>query len=228
MKLRITVVAAVVLSAVGLWAGGGVTPAAVIAASDGAQPSEGESAYSYVGIKKCKSCHLETHKSWAKTRMGMAFETLKPGEAGEAKEQSGLDPAHDYTTDAKCLECHTTGYGKSGGYAIPPEGDKRAARKAKNLMGVGCESCHGPGSGYVKIFEEIDKSQRKYSVEELYSAGLRKIDKATCQQCHNDKSPTISADDPFDFEKIMEEEEAKTKGEEARLHTHKPLKLREG
>jgi hypothetical protein len=228
MKLRFTMVAVLVLCGIGLWVRGGALPTSAMAASDSAQQTVSESDYKYVGTKKCKSCHLDVHKSWEKTRMGTAFETLKPGQAKEAKENFGFDANADYTADAKCLPCHTTGYGKAGGYVIPAAGDKRAARKMKSLQGVGCESCHGPGSGYVKIFTEIDKSQRKYTLEELYSAGLHKADKAMCLTCHNDKSPTFNADEPFDYDKHMAEDKAKTKGEASFTHVHKPLKLRAG
>ncbi len=191
-----------------------------------AQDTPGESAYSYVGNKKCKGCHLDVHKNWAKTKMGLAFESLQPGHASESKAKFNLDDKKDYTTDPKCLTCHTTGYGKPGGYAIPDPDDRRAARKAKNLQGAGCEMCHGPGSEYVKIFEEIDKSQRQYTLEELRSAGLRKIEKRVCVTCHNEESPTIAADEPFDYDKIMKEEE-QTKDDTSKIHLHKPLKLRE-
>ncbi|MHC4102651.1 MAG: cytochrome c family protein [Planctomycetota bacterium] len=228
MKLRFPMVAVLVLCGIGLWVRGGAVPAVARAAADGPQPTVSASDYKYVGTKKCKSCHLDVHKSWEKTKMGTAFETLKPGHAKEAKEKFGFDANKDYTSDAKCLPCHTTGYGKPGGYVIPAADDKRAARKMKNLQGVGCESCHGPGSGYVEIFTEIDKSQRKYTLDELYSAGLHKAEKAMCATCHNDKSPTFNPDEPFDYEKVMAEEKAKTKGEAGATHAHKPLKLREG
>jgi hypothetical protein len=198
-----------------------------MAASDALQAPESQPAYSYIGTKRCKSCHLKVHKSWAKTKMGEAFETLKPGHAREAKQEFNLDVNKDYTTDTKCFKCHTTGYGKPGGYAVPDPKDRKAARKAKTLEGVGCESCHGPGSEYVKIFEAIDKSQRRYTVEELYSAGLRKPDKATCVACHNDEGPTVRPDEPFDYDKAMEEEKTKSKAD-TQIHMHNPLKLREG
>ncbi|MHC4413756.1 MAG: cytochrome c family protein [Planctomycetota bacterium] len=239
MKLRLTLVLAIGLGALGLWIGRGPSPAVAgvepstgaaaalaLAASDALQASEEEGAYSYVGIKKCKSCHLDVHKSWTKTKMGQAFESLEAGHAQEIKEQHGLDPNKDYTQEAACLKCHTVGYGKPGGYVPPDPGDRRAVRKAKDLQGVGCESCHGAGSEYVKIFQEIDKSQRSYKVEELYAAGMRKVDKSVCVECHNKEGPTFSAAEPFDYEKVMAEEEAKEEG--INLHFHKALKLREG
>ncbi|MHC4590047.1 MAG: hypothetical protein ACYTAQ_12140 [Planctomycetota bacterium] len=48
-----------------------------------------------------------------------------------------------------------------------------------------------------------------------------------CQACHNDKSPTFNAEEPFDYEKHMAEDKARTKGEEGFIHVHKPLKLRQ-
>lgn len=177
------------------------------------------SKFKYVGSKSCKKCHSSVqHKSWAKTKMGQALETLKPGMAKEAKEKHNLDPNKDYTQDTTCLQCHTTGFGQEGGYSIPDPNDKKAVRKAKKLANVGCESCHGPGSEYNKLFKEILTSKRKYKVAELYAAGLQKITRDTCTTCHNDKSPTIDSGAPFDFE------EMKTKD----LHERQEMKQREG
>lgn len=170
----------------------------------------------YVGSKKCKKCHIKQYKSWAKTRMANAFDILKPGEHSEAKTKFHVDVTKDFTKDDKCLKCHTTGFGHAGGYATPDPADKKAVRKAKKLMGVGCESCHGPGSEYVKVFTDILKSKRMYDVEELYAAGLTRIDASTCTTCHNEESPTINKGDPFDYEKM------KAQG----THEHLPLKQR--
>lgn len=189
----------------------GVDPATV------AVVAGGESAFAYVGSKKCKKCHIKEHKSWAKTRMGQAFEILKPGTHKEAKEKFNIEVDKDYTADTKCLKCHTTGFGEPGGYAVPVPGNKKSIRTAKKLEGVGCECCHGPGSEYVKIFDEILKSKRKYKVEELYAAGLRKVDESTCKSCHNEESPTIMPGDSFDYQKRKDEG----------THEHHPLKQRE-
>jgi len=152
----------------------------------------------FVGSSKCKKCHLPEHKSWEGLRHGKAFETLKPGNAAEAKTKFKLDPAKDYTKDATCVACHTVGFGKPGGYQIPA--DEEAAKKMKPLEGVGCENCHGAGGSYITVHEEIMKSKRKYKEAEMIAAGSAKPDKAVCLTCHNDKSPTFDASKPFDFE----------------------------
>jgi len=182
-----------------------------------AQESAGGDKYSYVGSKSCKKCHMKLYKSWAETKSAKAFETLKPGQAAEAKTKYGLDPAKDYTKDESCLKCHVTGFGHASGYTIPDPADKKAVKRAKTLEGSGCESCHGPGSAYSVVFKEIQKSKRKYKVDELYAVGLRKRDASACTNCHNDKSPTYDESKKFDYEK--------SKGEAT--HAHAPLKLRE-
>lgn len=171
--------------------------------------------FEYIGSNKCKKCHLPEYKDWEKTRHGTAIDTLKPGNKAEAKTKHNLDPAKDYTKDATCVACHSVGLGKPGGYQIP--GDEEAAKKVKHLESVGCEMCHGPGSKYSELHEEIMKSKRKYKVEEMYAAGMLKSDQAVCLTCHNEKSPSVDTSVPFDYEKMKE------KG----VHAHVPLKQRE-
>jgi hypothetical protein len=152
----------------------------------------------FVGSNKCKKCHLAEHKSWETLRHGKALETLKPGNAAEAKTKFKLDPAKDYSKDPACVVCHTVGFGKPGGYQIPA--DEEAAKKMKGLEGVGCEDCHGAGGSYIAVHEEIMKSKRKYKQEEMDTAGSKKPDAAVCLTCHNEKSPTFDASKPFNFE----------------------------
>jgi len=101
----------------------------------------------FVGVDKCKACHSNVkiggaqYKVWEATKMAKAMETLKPGAAADAKTKAKLDPQKDYTTDPKCLKCHTTGYGQPGGFVSP--------EKTPQLKNAGCEVCHGPGSEHV-------------------------------------------------------------------------------
>lgn len=223
MKARISVFLVIGSLAVAVtsWQIGLVSQAAagdeVVAAAAVAVVPTVTSEYEYVGSSKCKKCHIKSHKSWKKTKMALSLELLKPGQASEAKRKFNLDPAKDYSTDEKCLACHTTGFGKPGGYAVPNPANKKAVKKAKKLAGVGCESCHGPGSAYIKVFDEIMKSKRKYKVEELHAVGLAKIDASTCTTCHNDQGPTFDASKPFDFDAQKDEG----------LHDHETLEQRD-
>jgi hypothetical protein len=193
--------------------------AVATAAAVGALPAfaDEEPSYSYVGNKKCKKCHIKQYRSWEETRMAKAFEILRPGNNTEKKQEFDLDVEQDYTKDEKCVKCHTVGFGKPGGYAFPDPEDKKAVRKAKQREGIGCECCHGPGSEYIKVFDEIQEAKRKYKVEELYAVGLRKLDEATCTTCHNEESPSVNPGDPFDYEKRKDDG----------THEHYPLKQRE-
>ncbi len=161
------------------------------AAEDPAKPE-------YVGDKACQKCHFQQHKSWKKTSMAKAMKALAPtAEADDKalfdrKKAASLDPAKDYTTDAKCLPCHTTGYGEPGGYPTDPKKDEAAGKLATAMGTVGCESCHGPGSLYVKFkTAEVEKNKDvKFKWEELSKYGLVQPDANVCAKCHNDTGPT--------------------------------------
>ncbi len=175
--------------------------------------------HEYVGSTKCKKCHIAEHKSWEKTKKGHALDTLKPDQAAEAKTKFKLDPKKDYSTDAACVKCHVTGFEQPGGYKFPDAKDEAAVKEMEKLAGVGCESCHGPGSEYIKVHEDVFKSKRKYKVEEFYAAGMTKIEASTCTNCHNDKSPT------FDTAKGFKFDEMKTKRDQ--IHETTEMKYRE-
>jgi peroxiredoxin len=85
----------------------------------------------FVGSAACESCHAAEHATWAAQPHARAFATL-----------SGKEKA----ADADCQRCHTTGFGKPGGF--PASGGTAATHP--DLASVGCESCHGPGGEHVK------------------------------------------------------------------------------
>jgi predicted CXXCH cytochrome family protein len=85
-----------------------------------------EQSATYVGWKKCATCHSAIKDSWQNTRHAKAIESLK---------KSGQE------TLSACVKCHVTGYEQDGGfidYELTPE-----------MAGVQCEVCHGPGSEHV-------------------------------------------------------------------------------
>lgn len=84
-------------------------------------PKKGEAAF--VGNASCQECHAEAFPLWEKSKHSHGWTTLE-----EKGKQFHLN----------CVGCHVTGYEKPGGVCRL---DKVAGRE-----GVGCESCHGPGS----------------------------------------------------------------------------------
>jgi predicted CXXCH cytochrome family protein len=84
-------------------------------------PKKGQAAF--VGNAPCRECHEEAFPLWEKSKHSHGWETLE-----QVGKQFHLN----------CVGCHVTGYEQPGGVCRL---DKVAGRE-----GVGCESCHGPGS----------------------------------------------------------------------------------
>jgi peroxiredoxin len=78
----------------------------------------------FVGSKSCEGCHANEYAIWSKSPHAHAFTSLEA--AGGAKNET-------------CQQCHTTGFAEPGGF---PE-------TGHDALGVGCESCHGPGGNHV-------------------------------------------------------------------------------
>lgn len=154
------------------------------------QAAEGQ--HTYVGSSKCKMCHIKEWNAWAATRMSSSYDLLKPGAGADAKKKVGLDPAKDYTKDPKCLPCHTTGFGKPGGFVN--------MENTPNLAGVGCEMCHGAGGDYVQD-QHMSLKNKEYKKPDLVKVGLvDTITASQCTACHNNESPFVGKDYVFDFE----------------------------
>jgi len=188
--------------------------AAVVLALAVARGGAEEGKPTYVGDAKCMKCHSKQVMSWKKTALFKAMDTLKPVTEADnkalfdARKKANLDPAKDYTTDAKCLACHTTGYGKDGGY--PEKITAENEKVAKSMGSVSCEACHGPASVYLEYKNAKRKENKDYvfTKEELAKVGLSLPTAESCNACHNKDAPTQPAT-PFSFE------EAK-----AKVHEH--------
>ena len=129
--------------------------------------------------------------------MAQSFETLKPGIRAEEKTAHGLDPQKDYTKDAECLPCHTTGYGQPTGFVDE--------KKTPDLVGVGCESCHGPGGTYLQD-GYMTMENKEYKLEKLVAAGMvGEYTRELCDTCHNTDSPFVGDDYVFDYETKKDE-----------------------
>lgn len=122
----------------------------------------------YVGNNKCKMCHMKQHTAWSQTPHAKAWDALlkdpkKNAEMAAALKITMKDTAME-TDD--CVRCHVVGFQLAGGF---PQTDEA---KAASVRGVGCESCHGPGSLHVAA-PAADK--KKF---------INKPGEKLCVQCH--------------------------------------------
>ena len=82
--------------------------------------------YEIAGSASCMSCHQDDNQIWHVSKHAHAWQTL-------VEKRSQVDPS--------CQQCHTTGYGLSGGFS--------QVATSSLLVNVGCESCHGPSKAHV-------------------------------------------------------------------------------
>ena len=111
--------------------------------------------------------------------------STRPGARRRTRTRSRRSRPPARQGDADCLRCHTTGFGRPGGF---PE--KGLPAEHADLAGVGCESCHGPGGDHV--------AEGAAKIGTIVSLG-DKCDSCVilqiCGACHDD------ANDPgFEFE----------------------------
>ncbi len=115
----------------------------------------------YTGTKRCASCHFDQFMKWKASPHAKAFSLL----------------TKKYEADAKCLACHSTGYGTKTGYG---------AVKDDSLKDVGCEVCHGPGSKHEEVskpFAQVKNLTKEQ--EELVRGTIWKVlPKNICVECH--------------------------------------------
>ena len=128
--------------------------------------------------------------------MASAYESLKPGVDVEIKAELGLDAEEDYTANAECVGCHVTGYGKPGGFTSEAE--------TPELVGVGCESCHGAGGTYIQDGYMTLKN-KEYKLSELVAVGLvEEVGEAQCTPCHD---PALVPIEGYTFDYAAQKDE---------------------
>jgi len=106
----------------------------------------------YVGPEVCKECHKEEYNNFfAYAKKSHSFESVK-------KMKKYLSESELHT----CYKCHTTGYGKPGGF--------KSESETPELKNASCEVCHGPGSVHVETEDPKDING--------------KLTSKVCEQCH--------------------------------------------
>ncbi len=109
----------------------------------------------YIGSKVCSDCHSDEYENFTKF-------------AKKAHSDRSIKiMASDLTQDEvqECYSCHTTGYGKPGGFV--------SFEETPELAHAGCEVCHGPGADHAE-FGDPELIKRNLSLDD-------------CTACHNEE-----------------------------------------
>jgi len=106
----------------------------------------------YVGSDRCRGCHESEYENFIKyAKKAKSFDAVERMKNGLSEEEL-----------KGCYLCHTTGYGKPGGFV--------SAEKTPSMKNTGCEVCHGPGGIHIRTKNPRDIKTR-----------LKKED---CEVCH--------------------------------------------
>ncbi len=86
----------------------------------------------YVGSLACKGCHPEEYANFITyAKKSVSFQSIE-------RQMRHLTPEEI----RRCYPCHTTGYGKPGGFV--------SLEETPHLKNAGCEVCHGPGAEHCR------------------------------------------------------------------------------
>ena len=106
----------------------------------------------YVGSLACQKCHPEEYDNFiAYAKKSTSFQSIE-------KQMRHLTPEEI----KQCYPCHTTGYGRPGGFVSPEE--------TPHLKNAGCEVCHGPGARHART--------------EAAGDIVGNLSKKDCERCH--------------------------------------------
>jgi hypothetical protein len=93
---------------------------------------------SYVGSDACSGCHEQEYNGFVKyAKKSKSFNSIERVKKGLTEEEI-----------KGCYVCHTTGFGKPGGFI--------SIEKTPHLKNAGCEVCHGPGGVHIKTTNRQD------------------------------------------------------------------------
>lgn len=106
----------------------------------------------FIGSLACKNCHKKEYAGFITfAKKSRSFESIERVKKGLQEDEI-----------KQCYFCHTTGYGRTGGFI--------SVEKTPHLKNAGCEVCHGPGELHAKT-GSINSIKRHMSMED-------------CEGCH--------------------------------------------
>ena len=120
----------------------------------GAQGIWKQQGAAFAGTQACRDCHATIHDAFATQPMG------DPGTGAYTRHHANLN---------NCGSCHVTGFGDPTGAQLDGS--------TPLLDGIGCESCHGPGSQHIAA---NSNAGRKKTI-------TRTPPDRACWDCHGDR-----------------------------------------
>jgi hypothetical protein len=120
----------------------------------GLKPSPHVSGRKFAGSQACAECHTKATAVFEKTPHAHATETLVK-----------LDPPRHF--DAECLSCHATGWEPQKYF--PFDTGYVGLKETPELVGNGCENCHGPAAEHVAA-ETGEADANDDEIEQLRAA----------------------------------------------------------
>jgi hypothetical protein len=148
------------------------------------EPPAGQAVF--VGAATCKACHAVAYDTWQKALVDVVG-TNKDGSKSTHKSGHAVAWPTLLTAgrdkDRSCVACHSAGFDVVGGACTT------TALTEKQLTGVQCEACHGPGSLHVNAGGDVSKIRRV-------------VDEGTCRGCH--QPPHIETAASFVYEERLQ------------------------
>jgi len=140
----------------------------------------------YVGVRVCMRCHSgpsEGHlfSRWRNSKHAGAYASLWSPTSKKIAELSGIP--QEPQEAAACLGCHVAGYDME-------EWEREPTFVPED--GIQCESCHGPGSEYIRAMKEVQLAGGELDPDLARGAGLMIPGETDCMKCHNIKGSHVA------------------------------------
>lgn len=158
-----------------------VAGAGLMIASTAALAAKGETVLNYAPhmiiedeAAQCAQCHERAVEAWSQSTHKKTYDELHLRErAAEIVEKMG---GRSIRRSAECVQCHYTMAAKTEG------------GRAKAVMGVSCQRCHGEALNWLEIHQDTDrdKTERLKEAEENGMRPTYNIHQlaSSCFQCH--------------------------------------------
>lgn len=121
-----------------------------------------------VGPSKCGECHKVETKIWEHTHHFASYREMPRNE--KAVSISRLMGIQRIRSESLCLNCHFTDIEQNG--------------KVEPIAGVSCESCHGPGAGYIKVHSNFSGKKKETETPAERNERWRKAEAAGMVRPH--------------------------------------------